>query len=236
MAGGLSWASVRASTCLRALLFILALVRLVDADGRRSFKNLSEVWMGQAFGMRGGDTVLPVYRGQQSTPPQEAASLQRLKQEGYDLRQGLHGTTQAWTYNCQMANADRIRIWGEEFKDSFCAMQGTQRTSEQNKCEKSEQNKGEKSIQGWSSATHDILEYKASRQGRMGQQLEGVLVMAPLGMHRIVKQVLLPTSKDLEGRAMGVWYSRGQFQFCVVSVYCPSGDRSPENVSKTERL
>ena len=60
--------------------------------------------------------------------------------------------------------------------------------------------------------------------------------MAPKGMGNIVKQVMVPTDKSLEGRALAVWYSRRSFQLCVVSIYCPVGDRDRANSNRTEKL
>ena len=55
-------------------------------------------------------------------------------------------------------------------------------------------------------------------------------------MQRLVKRVMVPTSKDLEGRGLAVWYSRGLFDLCIISVYCPLAGRNPENKQRIQRL
>ena len=99
MAGGQAWVRLlftgrsQVSISLQFLLAMLFLVRLADADGRRSFQDLSESWMGQAYNVRGGSSIIPFYRSKGSSRAFEQESVRRLKQEGYDLRQGLHGIT-----------------------------------------------------------------------------------------------------------------------------------------------
>ena len=140
--------------------------------------------------------------------------------------QGLRDFTTVLSYNFQHANDTRLRTWAPEFLNCYVAMQGTQRTYHSNK--------DEKTLQQWCTDTHVIYEHKVQR--RKGPQSEGVLIMAPRGMETILKKVLLPSDKDLEGRAMAVWFSRGLYDICIVSVYCPLGDRDPVNHKKTEKL
>lgn len=60
--------------------------------------------------------------------------------------------------------------------------------------------------------------------------------MAPKGARKIMKQVMIPTNKELEGRALAVWYSRGLFDMCIITVHCPLGDRDPNNHNKTKDI
>ena len=55
-------------------------------------------------------------------------------------------------------------------------------------------------------------------------------------MQRLVIRVMVPTAKDLEGRGLAVWYSRGLFDLCIISVYCPLAGRNPENKQRIQRL
>ena len=80
-----------------------------------------------------------------------------------------------------------------------------------------------------------------SKQGSVrkkggGPQLEGVLIMVPKGMYKIAKKIIIPTNKDIEGRGLMIWFSRGLYDLTLTTVYCPLCDRDPENHKKTERL
>ena len=158
----------------------------------------------------------------------EQQSSESLRSEGYDPKFAFRGKSSVWTYNCQMADAGRMRLWGEEFEGEYVALQGTQGTYRP-EC-------GERALQQWSSDTHDVIEFKVQKKKKKGYSPEGVAVWAPKGMQRLVKRVMVPSAKELEGRGMAVWYSRGLFDLCIVSVYCPLGDRNPENKRRTERL
>ena len=67
-------------------------------------------------------------------------------------------------------------------------------------------------------------------------QPEGVLIMVPKGMYKIARKVVVPTHKDLEGRGLMIWFSRGLYDLTLTSVYCPLCDRDVQNHKKTERL
>ena len=136
----------------------------------------------------------------------EEASLQRMKDEGYCPSNGLRYFTNVWTYNCQMANVERIRDWGHEFKDSYALFQGTQRTYDVST--------GERSLQQWRTDTHEIYEARAPKN-KQGHRPEGVLVMAPRGVAPIMQKVLVPRDKELEGRAMAVWFARDLYDICA---------------------
>ena len=221
----------RASKKPMALVVILAwfmtFISYGTADDRRHYTELHEPIIGHTENRRGGVKALAMRRLSAAERATEEASEQRMVREGYNPTRGLHRWTHVWSYNCQMANEGRLKEWGHEFKDCFALLQGTQRTYEP--C------KGERSIQKWNTDTHDIIEHRARKRGKHSQP-EGVLVMAPRGMTGIVKQILIPSAGELEGRGLAVRFSRGLYDVCVVTVYCPLGDRDPNNHKKTEKL
>ena len=177
-----------------ALVVLLSLATCSQADHRRRFQELAFQALGSTERWRGGVTAycMSAIQGEQD-------SHERLKQEGYDPSFGLRHKTKVWSYNCQMANNNRIRMWAQEWQDCFVLLQGTSRAYDETK--------GEKTLQLWHTDTHDVFEAKVAKKTRGGPQPEGVMLMAPKGMHKIVKKVMVPTAKDIEGRAIAVWFS-----------------------------
>ena len=151
----------------------------------------------------------------------------RLGKEGYTPCKTAQQRTKVWTYNCQLANESRIRQWSEEFRDAYVLMQGTQR--------RYEASHGEKALQQWRTDYHMIYEVKVPKNYR-GHRPDGVLVMVLLGVMSIVTKVLVPKEKAIEARGLAVRVSRGQYDLCLCTVYCPLGTRDPDGQRKTEKL
>ena len=119
-----------------------------------------------------------------------------------------------WTYNCQMMNWTRANEWSAELRGAFVMMQGTQATYDVAK--------GERALQQRTTEYHDVWEFKRKKRKGAGCQLEGVAIFAaPKGMNKITRGGWTPQKSELEGRAMAVHFSSGEYDVCVVSVYCP---------------
>ena len=147
---------------------------------------------------------------------------------GYGPGKGLHVRTTFWTYNCQMMNRTRAQEWSEEMKGAFVMMQGTQATYDVHH--------GERHLQYWSTDYHDVWEAKKQKRRGPGCQPEGVAVFAPKGMNKITKGIWTPKAKELEGRAIAVHFSSGEYDVCCLSLYCPVCSRDADNRRKTEKL
>ena len=93
------------------LFILMTMISCCQGQNRRHVAELSLPILGQAEVIRGGITSYT-----KKVDKLEKMSLNKLKQEGYDPHQGLHRHTMVWSYNCQMANADRLRTWGDELK------------------------------------------------------------------------------------------------------------------------
>ena len=222
------WESRRPT--LQAIYLLTLLSTLVSygcADPRRSIHDLGPTVLGPAQHRRGGITIYGTIRQLQSEPVSERSSQSRLREEGFDPRVACRHRTHVWTYNCQMMNPWRLENWGRELDKCFALIQGTQRTYDPGR--------GEKGLQSYSTSFHDVYDSRVRKKGKGGQP-EGVMILGPKGSSKIVKKVMLPRDKDLEGRGLAVWYSRGLYDICMVSLYCPLGDRNPENQKKTEKL
>ena len=60
--------------------------------------------------------------------------------------------------------------------------------------------------------------------------------MVPKGMYKIARRVIVPTNKELEGRGIMIWFSRGLYDLNLTSIYCHLCDRDVQNHKKTEKL
>ena len=89
-----------------------------------------------------------------------------LRQNDFDMHATYEDYMRIWSYNCQMANATRLRDWSRELAKCFVLMQGTSRTYDPDK--------GERGLQQWSTDDHDIIEAKVAKKTR-GPQPDGVL-------------------------------------------------------------
>ena len=128
-----------------------------------------------------------------------------------------------------MINPNRLSLWSPEWRDDFALLQGTQRTYSSDK--------GELPLQQFSTEYHDVIEYRVKKKARGGQP-EGVMMLLPRGARKLVKRVMFPTDKTLEGRALAVWLDRGLFSVCLITLYCPTGGRQQDEASrkKAEQL
>ena len=127
-----------------------------------------------------------------------------------------------------MANPTRLRTWSHEFRNSIVLMQGTQRQYDPSK--------GERTLSQWQTEYHGVIEAEVRKKNQGGPQPEGIFIMAPKGMFKISRKVLVPTNMELEGRGLMIWFSRGLYDLTLTTIYCPLGDRDVQNHRKTERL
>ena len=148
--------------------------------------------------------------------------------EGYAPGKAFREDTVIWSYNCQMANPTRLRTWSYEFRNSMVLMQGTQRQYDPSK--------GERTLSQWQTEYHGVIEAEVRKKNQGGPQPEGIFIMAPKGMFKISRKVLVPTNMELEGRGLMIWFSRGLYDLTLTTIYCPLGDRDVQNHRKTERL
>ena len=207
----------------RLTLVFLLLATLCSygcADPRQSIAELGITTLGQGRSSRGGITIYGTIRQYVSYPIDEEVSQTLLRQDGFNPSNAFRKRTYAWSYNCQMMNAWRLEHWGKELDKCFGLFQGTQRTYDPVK--------GEKGLQQTSTPYHDVYESRVRKRGK-GCHPEGVMIAGPKGSNKIVKKVFTPRDQDLAGRALAVWYSRGLYDVCMISMYCPLGDRNPEN-------
>ena len=86
-----------------------------------------------------------------------------------------------WSWNCKRAGREELERWGGRWKDSIVCLQGTGRTYVA--C------KGERGLCQWRTSTHDVFEHRVAKKHVQGGQSEGVAVMLPVGMRRVVRQV-----------------------------------------------
>ena len=155
-------------------------------------------------------------------------SLHNLQKEGYNPGKAFREDTVIWSYNCQMANHTRIREWSAELKHQMILLQGTQQTYDPTL--------GEKTLTRWQTDYHDVIEARVQKKARQGHQPEGVTIMVPKGMFKIAKKVVVPTAKELEGRGLMIWFSRGLYDLVLTTMYCPLCDRDVQNHRRTEKL
>ena len=197
------------------------------ANPRRSIQELGVTILDTGRPARGGITIYGTIRQYPSELANEHSSQTRLKQEGFDPRMAFRRRTHVWSYNCQMMNAWRLENWGRELDGCFVLVQGTQQTYDPSK--------GERGLQHRNTRYHDVYEARVRKKGK-GCQPEGVSILGPKGSNKIVRKVFTPRDRELEGRALAVWYSRGLFDICMITLYCPLGDRNPENQRNCEKL
>ena len=222
------WDSRRPTLQITYVMLLFAtLVSYGSADPRRSIADLGPTILGPAQNRRGGITIYGTIRQLKTESTCEQSSQSRLRQEGFDSRLACRKRTHVWSYNCQMMNSWRLEHWGRELEHCFGLIQGTQLTYDPAK--------GERGLQQCTTTYHDVYESRTRRRGK-GCHPEGVMILGPRGSSKIVKKVMTPRGKDLEGRGIAVWYSRGLYDVCMVSMYCPLGDRNPENQRKCEKL
>ena len=165
-------------------------------DPRRRPDELAMPVMAALVRARGGMGIYAWRRSVCTTEANrvECESYSRSREDGYDPRQGMRHKTVFWTYNCQMANEERLWLWGPEFKGCFVAMQGTQRAYAIDR--------GERSLQKWRTDTHVIYEHKV--QKTKGPQPAGVLIMA-------LKRWRLSLNKSSSPRPRSLKAGRSQY-------------------------
>ena len=73
------------------------------------------------------------------------------------------------------------------------------------------------------------------KQGRRCQP-EGVAIFAPRGMRRYSRAVYTPMQGDIRSRAIAVHFRSGEYDLCIVSLYCPICKKGGNNRNVTERL
>ena len=117
------------------MLVIMFFLTVCRAEDRRPYHMLTDTYLGQGRRHGGGATSYSTIRKQGCKDYMnieeargEGKSLHLMKKEGYNPGAKFREDNVIWSWNCQMANPTRIRLWSAELKGAIILMQGTQRT------------------------------------------------------------------------------------------------------------
>ena len=125
--------------------------------GNRRLYGEVQVGFGDALAKGRSMVEVPFQRLNRAQREKELRGIDRLCKEGLTPEAALRGKTRVWSWNCQMANPDRLGWWSPCFKDSVVLLQGTQRTYNADR--------GEKALQQWTTDAHEVIEFKVARRG-----------------------------------------------------------------------
>ena len=155
-----------------------------------------QIGFGDALARGRSMVEVPFKKLNKAQQERELRGIERLSKEGLTPEAALRGRTRVWSWNCQMANNERLGWWSPCFKDAIVLFQGTQRTYNADR--------GEKALQQWTTGEHDVIEFKVVRKAQGGHRPEGVLMLFPRGVRHTLKKLMVPQDKALEGRGMAV--------------------------------
>ena len=84
--------------------------------------------------------------------------------------------------------------------------------------------------------THLVIEARVPIKRKGKCQPEGVAMMVPPRYQAIIKSIYTPSAPELQGRGLAVRLSRGIYDVCYMTMYCPLGGQDPQGHRKCEKL
>jgi len=144
-------------TLLLVLLLFLTKVRKASAlHDRRTFAEIGEALLLDPTKVRGGLSISKTRRIHAAAIAMEDASARAHAKDGFRYESAYRRATRVWSYNCQMLNANRLELWGPEWRSDFVMLQGTQRTYSSDR--------GELAIQQTTLEYHDAIEGRVAKK------------------------------------------------------------------------